>query len=101
MAHIVTFKHIVDDFDGWKRAFDRQGDVRRRHGLHLLDVIQNVDNPSEILVIMKADNLDQAREFWRSSEDRATLDRTGVEERREMLIGRSVMSGEGASVIRE
>ncbi len=74
----VAFK--VKDFNDWKVGFDTHEQVRTQSGstgVHY--IMQNVDNPNDVTVLLEWKNLDRARQFANDPELKEAMQKAGVE----------------------
>jgi quinol monooxygenase YgiN len=75
---IVLIRHRVANFRKWKDAFAAAGPTRRAHGCKGGYLFRNVDNPKEIVVILRWDDPARARQFATSEDLREMMARAGV-----------------------
>ena len=52
--------------------------ARQKAGLKQEHLLRNIDNPNEVILLFKAEDVQQAREFGNSSDLRETMQKAGV-----------------------
>jgi hypothetical protein len=69
--YILQVEHAVQDFDGWKQAFDGDPLGRERSGVRSYRIMRPVDNANYIVVDLEFDTLagaekmrDALRDLW-------------------------------------
>ena len=77
MAHMLI-RHTVEKFDEWQAGFEDHRAAREKNGLQDLHIWRNADNPSEVIILFKATDLQSARDFARSSDLQAKMLAAGV-----------------------
>jgi heme-degrading monooxygenase HmoA len=77
MAHTVS-KLTVNDYDTWKSDFDGNAARRRATGQRHYHVYRVADDPSQFLLLVEWESLEQARAFIGSDELKAAEERSGV-----------------------
>lgn len=83
MTHLLG-KAAVEDFEAWKSAFDRFDSFRTDHGQQGYQVFQNVDDPTEAVVLFEWTDDEDPRAFFASEEMRERLAEAGVKGRPEL-----------------
>jgi len=63
MAHFVMFHAKVQDFAKWKKAYDSHISVRKEYGLSEEALYKRASDPNDIVLILKAAELNRAQEF--------------------------------------
>ena len=71
-------QHSVENYNRWKTAFDREGAKRKAAGSRGGTVLRNADDPNQITVLFKWDNLQNARAFANSDDLHETMEGAGV-----------------------
>jgi len=79
MAHVIV-RHKVQDYSTWKSAFDDFVDARRTGGEKSYQIFHMDDDPNNVMALVEYDNLDNARNFFASSELREAMGKAGVTE---------------------
>ncbi|MBI3909768.1 MAG: antibiotic biosynthesis monooxygenase [Armatimonadetes bacterium] len=76
----VLVRHKVEDYTRWQPVFDENTPLRQARGSKGGYVFRNIDNPSEVIVLLEWENLEKARHFMQSEELKAAMRRGGVAE---------------------
>ena len=78
---ILRIEHSVPDFDGWKRAFDRDPVDRKKSGVRRYQVLRSIDDPTYVMIDLEFDTQSEAeallaamREVWSRVQGKAVLD---------------------------
>jgi heme-degrading monooxygenase HmoA len=74
----TLIRHKVEDYERWKPVFDEHAAVRQESGSKGGRLFRNADDPNETFILFEWDDLDKARQFYRSDELRETMQRAGV-----------------------
>jgi ribosomal protein L35AE/L33A len=61
--NLVRIEHPVPDFDGWKKAFDRDPVGRQRSGVRRYQVSRPIDDPNYVMIDLEFDSLSEAEAF--------------------------------------
>jgi hypothetical protein len=77
----LLVRHRVNDFATWKAVFDEQAKTRKASGSKGGYLFRNADNPSEVVIALEWDRVENARRFVASPDLRATMERAGVVDR--------------------
>lgn len=77
MAYLLQIVK-VEDFDKWKHVFDERAIVRKASGSQGGRLLRNVDNPNEIVMILKWDSIENARKLLASDDLKKAIKRAGV-----------------------
>jgi len=77
MTHLL-YRHKVADFTKWKRAYNAHLGARQMAGLTELHLLQNIDDPNEVVILFAADDFDRAKALTSSAEVRAIIQNSGV-----------------------
>ncbi len=78
MAHILV-RHKVADFDKWKPLFEDHRWAREAASLKDLYLWRNESDPTEIILLFEASDLEKAKEFLGSSELKEKMHDDGVQ----------------------
>ncbi|MBL0055337.1 MAG: hypothetical protein IPP31_03925 [Chitinophagaceae bacterium] len=62
-ADLMIIKHKVADFDKWLSAYEADDSVRQLYGLHNYGISRGVDDPNQLMVTLKIDDINRAKEF--------------------------------------
>lgn len=78
---ILRIEHSVSDFDGWKRAFDRDPVDRKKSGVRRYQVLRSIDDPTYVMIDLEFDTQSEAeallaamREVWSRVQGKLVLD---------------------------
>lgn len=74
----VLIIHKIEDYDKWRPVFDEHMESRRDSGSKEAHVFRSADNPDEIVILYKWDNLDNAKKFFASSDLKAKMESAGL-----------------------
>jgi heme-degrading monooxygenase HmoA len=74
----LLIRHKVADFEKWKPVYDAHAQARQKAGLTEEQLLRGIDDPNEVILLFKADDLEAAKEFCQSSDLRAAMQRAGV-----------------------
>ncbi len=74
----LLVQHTVEDYNKWKAVFDVHEADRKAAGSKGGIVLRNADNPNQITILLKWDNLQNARAFAGSDDLREIMQRAGV-----------------------
>ncbi len=77
MTYLLV-RHKVADFSNWKAEYDAHLATRQKAGLEEEHLLRNIDNPDEVVLLFKAENLHEAQVFARSSDLRGAMQKAGV-----------------------
>lgn len=84
----VVFARIrVADLDRWKAAFLESDEVRRGFGLTTRSVFRDATYANGVIVVLNAEDLERAQEFFSSEEQRQRMARSGIERPAEWWMG--------------
>lgn len=64
----LHIEHPVQDFEGWKRAFDSDPAGRHRSGVRRYRVSRAVDDPNYVMIDLEFDTREQAEGLLRTME---------------------------------
>jgi hypothetical protein len=74
----LIIRHKVRDYASWKPVFDGHGATRKAGGSRGGRLFRNADDPNEVIILLEWDTLAKARDFARSEDLRAAMQRAGV-----------------------
>lgn len=77
MAYLLI-RHKVKDFSKWKPVFDEHGSMREKSGSKGGYLFRNADNPEELVIIFKWNEMEKARQFANSEDLKKAMKRAGV-----------------------
>lgn len=77
-GNIMFIKHKVADFTKWLAGYDSHDSVRKAYGLHNFGVSRGIDDSNMVLVALKMDDLNKAKEFAALPSLKAAMEKSGV-----------------------
>jgi heme-degrading monooxygenase HmoA len=77
MPHMLVH-HKVRDFAKWKPFFDRDESSRKALGSKGAQVFQNVEDPTDVFILMEWDSVENAKKFGTSGDLKKTMEEAGV-----------------------
>ena len=78
MAHFVMVQGKIKDFKTWKAAYDAHISVRKEFGLGDDQIFQSTDDPNQIVIILKAADLNRAKAFMADPSVQEVISKSGV-----------------------
>jgi hypothetical protein len=75
---IMTITHKVADYAKWKPGYDSHDSVRLAHGLHNYVIARGVDDSNMVMVALKMEDVDKAKEMAGSKEMMEKMKKSGV-----------------------
>ncbi len=87
---MLVIHHRVKDFAAWKPIYDRHASTRKAAGLTKDHVLQSVDDPNDVTIIMDFADLARAKAFGASDDLKARMKAAGVVGKPEILILKKV-----------
>jgi len=76
--NVVLIQHPVSDFDAWKPHYMAHDSVRQAYGLHHMTLGRGVEDPNMVLIALRADDVQKAKEFAIMPELKTVMDSAGV-----------------------
>ena len=80
MIHMLV-RSKVTDFDKWKQVYDAHLSARQTAGLKEEHLFRNADDPSEVILLFSAEDIDKAKAFAASDDLREAMQRAGVSDK--------------------
>ena len=74
----VLVRGKVEDYAKWKPLFDEYGATRKASGCMGEGLFRNADNPNDLVILLKWDDLEKVRRFTQSQGLREQMQRAGV-----------------------
>ena len=71
-------RHRVDNFDGWKKAYDEFASTQAEHGVRAHQVLRSIENPNDVIVTHTFDSREAARAFFAMPELKEAMSEGGV-----------------------
>lgn len=82
----IVIRHKVEDYDKWKKMYDGEGSRSKAKGSKGARLFHNADDPNELVVLLKWDDLEKARSYVQSEELKEAMRRGGVSGKPDILI---------------
>jgi quinol monooxygenase YgiN len=74
----AVVSHRVDDFDGWRKAYDELASMQAEHGVRAHQVLRSIENPNDVVVTHTFDSPKAARAFFARPELKEAMTEAGV-----------------------
>lgn len=74
----IIVSHAVEDYDGWRAAYDDFRDFQKQSGIIGHAVNQELGRPNQVIVYHQANELGTLRAFLDSPELKGAMERAGV-----------------------
>ena len=74
----VLIRHKVEDYAKWRPGYNEHGSTRKAGGCMGTHVFRNAENPSEIVILLEWDEMENARQFIQSADLREEMKRHGL-----------------------
>ena len=74
----LLIRHRVADFESWKRVYDADAGERRKAGLADVQLLRTLEDPNDVVLLFKTDNVARARKRMDSAELRKLMQEAGV-----------------------
>lgn len=75
---MLVVHHKVQDFSVWKPAYDKHAPARSAAGLTKDHVLQSVDDPNMVTIVMDFSDVGKAKAFAASDDLKAAMKGAGV-----------------------
>jgi hypothetical protein len=75
---MLVVHHKVKNFAAWKPVYDKHAAARKAAGLTKDHVLQSVDDPNPVTVIMDFSDASKAKAFAASADLKAAMNSAGV-----------------------
>lgn len=75
---VLTVRHTVADYAAWKAGYDNHGGSRKEHGAVRDQVLQSVDDPNDLLVLVEFGSLADAKAFANDPSLKEAMSAAGV-----------------------
>lgn len=82
----ILVRHKVQDYAKFKTAFDEHGTSRAAIGSKGGYVFRDIDDPSEIVILLDGVDLKKAREFTQSEDLRESMKKAGVADQPDVYL---------------
>lgn len=77
MAHVIV-RHKVQNYPTWKSAYDEFVEARKTGGEKSYHIFHLDDDPNNVFALVEYDSLENARNFFASSELKDAMGKAGV-----------------------
>ena len=77
MTHCLV-RHKVEDFTKWKAVYDEEAPTREKAGLKEVHLWRNLQDPSEVFILLKAPDLERTQALISSPAMAESMKRAGV-----------------------
>ncbi|MBX7233694.1 MAG: hypothetical protein K1X65_04865 [Caldilineales bacterium] len=77
MSHVLI-KHHIQDYAKWRTVFDSMEGLRAEMGETYAHVFHNVDDLNNIIIMLRWDNLENARRYIQDPRLKAAMQEAGV-----------------------
>ena len=77
----MLVRHKVMDYAKWKLIYDQHAATRKASGSKEAHLFRNADNPNELVILFRWDDLGEARNFAQSEDLAKTMQKAGVSDR--------------------
>ena len=74
----LLVRHKVTDYATWKPVFDQHGTTRQANGSKGGRLFRNAQDPNEVVILLKWDDLEKARQFTQAQDLVETMQKAGV-----------------------
>lgn len=75
----VYVHHTIEDYTTWREGFDKHGPTRQAAGAtEEVYVMQNVDDPNDITLVLGWSDVDKAKAFTQSPDLQEAMQKAGV-----------------------
>jgi heme-degrading monooxygenase HmoA len=91
MMHTII-RHKVKDYDKWKTAFDEHSPARKAGGEKGGRLFHNVDDPSEVIIYLRWETMENARTFYASEDLKSVMQKAGVTDKPDIYFLEEVES---------
>ena len=76
--HLLLIRQKVRHFAAWKPTYDARDSLRQANGLHNYVLGRGVEDTSAVLIALRADDIEKAKAYARSTELRQAMQKGGV-----------------------
>ena len=78
MTNYMIIKQPVRDLAQFQKVYDGLESARESHGLHDLGQYLSADEPNTVIVVLQVDDVDRARDYWKSAVLEAGRKKAGI-----------------------
>jgi len=76
--NVMTMQFKVADFDKWKAKYDQRDSIRKAYGLTNYIVGKGLDDPKMVIVVLKMDDVNKAKELTASQGMKDRMKEAGI-----------------------
>jgi hypothetical protein len=88
----MAIKHKVSNFAKWKPSYEAHDSIRLAHGLHNYVIARGIDDSNMVLVALRMDDADKAKELGNSPGMKERMKKAGVTGPVEITYGEMVLN---------
>ena len=74
----MIIQHKVKDFDGWRPGYEEHASRRAEYGISEVSLHRSADDPNDVVIVLRAEDLERARAFGTLPELREVMEQAGV-----------------------
>lgn len=82
----ILVKHKVKEYNNWKKVYDEHNNFRIKNGMISDNVYKNANDPTEMFMLFKWDNILNARIFLQSEDLKKVMENAGVTNKPEIYF---------------
>lgn len=75
---VVEVSHVVKDYGAWRPLFDADSINRKASGMEKIIVGRGVDNPNNVIVVLKVSDIQKGKDFTASPQLKEVMTKAGV-----------------------
>jgi len=76
----VLVRHRVANYDAWKTVYDGFAPIQAEHGVRGHQVLRSHDNPNDLAITHRFDDLKTAKAFFAMPELKQAMTKAGVDD---------------------
>jgi len=74
----IIIRHKVEDFGKWKSVYDEHDSARKEAGCQSDQVLQNGEDPNDVVISFDWDNVENFKKFAESDNLKEAMQKAGV-----------------------
>ena len=82
----VLVRHKVADFNKWKDGYNANATLREQAGLQEKELMQNANDPNEVVILFEAQDRARAEAFTNSAGLKEVMEKAGVVGKPEIIF---------------
>jgi hypothetical protein len=82
----LLIRHRAADFSSWKVAYDAHADAMAGAGLKEKELLHDINDPSQIVLLFEAADVEKAKEFSESPSLRSAMQGAGVTDKPDIYV---------------